>query len=59
LVGIVVGLDYPDQEIAVLRHRMTMGGVADVPVARCIWLNGYPQAVPAFAQPSKTADDRE
>jgi hypothetical protein len=48
LAGIVVGQDYPPQEIAVLRHRMRIAGSAEVPVRRCLWINGYPQALPAF-----------
>jgi len=48
LLGIIVGMDYPSHELAVLRHRLEQCGLPDLPVSRCMWSNGSPMPVPAF-----------
>lgn len=46
LAGIVVGTDFPSQEGSVLRYRLERLGLPDVKLARLIWRNGRPMAVP-------------
>jgi hypothetical protein len=49
LEAIILGMDYPDHEVAVLRYRLSKCGLPDnFPVARCRWSNGHPILLPAF-----------
>ncbi len=42
LAAIVVGMDYPTQELSVLRYRLEKLDLAELPVAGLHWLNGLP-----------------
>lgn len=48
LIGLALGTDYPDYEVAVLKHRLELAGCPDVSLTRVRWQNGYPLCVPEF-----------
>jgi hypothetical protein len=53
LSGIVLGMDFPTHELSVIKVRLERLGLADLPLARAVWMNGSPLPVPAL--PSESA----
>jgi len=49
LAAVVLGELYPNHELQVLGFRLSQLGLADLALARCLWRNGAPIAVPALS----------
>jgi hypothetical protein len=47
LVAIIIGMEYPEHEKKVLRHRLEAAGSPDLPVASAAWQNGSPTLLPS------------
>jgi hypothetical protein len=55
LEAVIVGEKYPDPELKVLKYRLSMIGIDDLPIATCDWWGGSPQLVPDA--PHRRTDD--
>lgn len=47
VVGLVLGMYYPEHEESVLRYRLEQVGLSDIPLMKMNWFNGLPICFPA------------